>query len=65
MFKSKEITKLKTVNKALQHEKISIMADKNKAEQQKKIAIELIDNFDYMKDNVFTLLRKIKSTLNY
>lgn len=65
MFSSKEIVRLKTVNQALQEQKISILADKNKAEQQKKIVVEMIDNFDYMKDNVFTLLRQIKNTLTY
>lgn len=63
MFNSKEIIRLRTVNQALRQRNASFMAYKNKTDKQKKEVIEKIQNFDYMKDNVFSLLREIEAKL--
>lgn len=65
MFNFKELKRLRLKNHALQEEKLSILADKNKAQQQINNAVEMINNFDFMKDNAYSLIRKIKNTLTY
>jgi hypothetical protein len=52
------------MNEALQTQKNKLQSDKNKLEMQKNEVIEKIDNFDYLNDNVYTMLREIKNILN-
>lgn len=63
-FLNTEIVRLQTMNEALKQQKMGLQSDKNRYEMQKKEVIEMIDNFDYFNDNVYTMMRKIKNILN-
>lgn len=61
---SKEIIRLQATNETLRQQKILLQSEKNKLEVQKNEVVEMIEKFDYFKDNVYTLLREIQRKLN-
>lgn len=63
-FLNTEIVRLQTMNEEIRHQKNILQSDKNRYELQKKEVIEMIDNFDYFNDNIYTMMRKIKNILN-
>jgi hypothetical protein len=61
---SKEVIRLQTMNEALKQQKMGLQSEKNRLEIQKAEVIEMIEKYDYFKDNIYTLLREIQKKLN-
>ena len=61
---SKEVIRLQTMNEALKKQKMGLQSENNRLQMQKAEVIEMIENYDYFNDNIFTLLREIQKKLN-
>ena len=61
---SKKVIRLQTLNEALKKQKMGIQSENNRLKMQKAEVIEMIENYDYFNDNIYTLLREIQKKLN-
>jgi hypothetical protein len=61
---SKEVIRLQTMNEALKQQKMGLQSENNRLQIQKAEIVDMIEKFDYFKDNVYTLLREIQRKLN-
>lgn len=61
---SKKVIRLQTMNEALRQQNIGLQSKKNKLETQRAEVVKMIEGFDFLKDNVYTLLRQIQTKLN-